>query len=64
MENEIKSATFTIKEAAKLLGISRSACYEAAKNGQLPILKIGSRFLVPKLALEKLLTSSTIAQCN
>jgi hypothetical protein len=30
------------------------AAYEAAKHGQIPILKIGRRLLVPRAALERL----------
>jgi excisionase family DNA binding protein len=50
--------TLTVAQAAKLLGISRNSAYEAAKRGQLPILKIGSRILVPRVALEEMLTRS------
>jgi len=45
----------TIEEAGKLLGLGRSGTYEAAKRGDIPTLKIGSRILVPKVALLKLL---------
>jgi excisionase family DNA binding protein len=39
-------ATLSIPEAARLLGISRNACYEAARRGELPVLRIGARILV------------------
>jgi len=42
-------------EAAKALGLSRSAAYEAASRGQIPVLRIGTRLLVPTAALRKLL---------
>ena len=45
----------TIEEAGKLLGLGRSGTYEAAKRGDIPTLKIGSRILVPKVAQLKLL---------
>ncbi|MFC4906660.1 helix-turn-helix domain-containing protein [Actinomadura gamaensis] len=38
--------TLTIPETARLLGVSRSCAYEAAKRGQLPIIKIAGRRLV------------------
>jgi len=47
--------TLKIVEAAKVLGISRNAAYAAAKNGELPTVRIGRRLLVPKAALERLL---------
>ena len=50
--------TYTVAEAAALLGISRGSGYEAAKSGQLPVLKIGGRLLVPKAALDRMLGSA------
>ncbi len=47
--------TYTIPETAKILGIGRSAAYEAARTGQIPTIKIGKRILVPVAALERLL---------
>jgi excisionase family DNA binding protein len=41
--------TLKIEEAAKIHGISRYTAYDAVENGQLPTVKIGSRFLVPKV---------------
>lgn len=40
-------ATISVEEAATLLGIGRSAAYEAARRGQLPTLRLGRRLLVP-----------------
>ncbi len=48
--------TVTVPEAARLLGISRSAAYAAAGRGELPgLVRIGKRFLIPRAAIEKLL---------
>lgn len=47
--------TLSIEEAAKLLGIGRNLCYDRVKTGEIPVIKIGRRLLVPKKALEKLL---------
>ena len=43
--------TWTITEAAQLLGISRATAYEAAHRGELPVRLIGWRMLVPRVAL-------------
>jgi len=51
MENE--RLTLTVKEAAKLLGLSRNAVYEAARTGKIPVLKIGRRFLIPRVPFER-----------
>jgi excisionase family DNA binding protein len=52
--------TLKIEEAAKVLGISRNTAYDAVKSGQLPTVKIGRRFLVPKAALERMLESAVV----
>ena len=46
--------TFTVEETAKLLGIGRQLAYDRAKTGEIPVIKIGRRLLVPRAALEKL----------
>ena len=47
--------TWTVTEAAQLLGISRASAYEAAHRGELPVRVIGRRMLVPRVALLRLL---------
>lgn len=47
--------TYTVLEAAALLGIGRSVAYEAVRRGDIPSLRIGARLLVPRVALERLL---------
>ena len=49
--------TYTVPEAAELLGVGRSAAYEAARSGQIPTIRIGKRILVPRAALDRLLDS-------
>jgi excisionase family DNA binding protein len=39
--------TITVTEAAKLLGIGRTAAYEAARRGELPTRRLGRRLVVP-----------------
>jgi excisionase family DNA binding protein len=38
------------------LGISRNAAYEACSRGEIPTLRIGKRLLVPKAALDRMLS--------
>lgn len=48
--------TFDLWPAAgRMLGLSRSATYAAAKRGDIPTLRIGGRILVPIAALERLI---------
>ena len=51
--------TVTVVEAAELLGIGRGLAYELARRGELPALRLGRRFVIPKQALERLLSSTT-----
>lgn len=53
---EPEKATLTVEEAATLLGIGRQLAYAKVKTGEIPAIKIGRRFLVPRAALERLLT--------
>lgn len=51
----MEKKTITIPEAAKILGIGRSAAYEAARKSELPTIRIGRRLLVPLARLQRLL---------
>jgi excisionase family DNA binding protein len=42
---------YTVAEAGELLGISRSFAYELVARGELPVIRLGRRRLVPKVAL-------------
>ena len=52
---EDKRLTLSVEETARLLGIGRNLCYDRVKTGEIPVIKIGRRLLVPRRALEKLL---------
>ena len=54
---EKEKLTLTVDETAKCLGIGRNSAYEAIAKGEIPVIKIGKRLLVPKAALEKLLAA-------
>mgnify|MGYP001071606840 CR=1 FL=1 len=47
--------TLSVEETAKLLGIGRNLAYDRVKTGEIPVIKVGRRLLVPRRALEKLL---------
>lgn len=46
---------FSVPEAAEILGIGKSLAYEAVNNKELPSIRFGRRFVIPRLALERLL---------
>lgn len=51
--------TFTVDEAAQILGISRSTAYECVKTGELPSLRLRRRVVIPAHALDKLVPETS-----
>jgi excisionase family DNA binding protein len=47
--------TYSVTEAARLLGISRTKAYECIRTGELPALRFGRRIVVPAARLDRLL---------
>jgi excisionase family DNA binding protein len=47
--------TYSVPEAGRIVGLGRNASYEAARRGQLPVLRFGRLLRVPRAALERLL---------
>ena len=43
--------TLSIEEVASLLGLGRTAAYEAARRGEIPNRRLGRRVIVPVPAL-------------
>lgn len=52
-QNKTESATLTVDEAARILGIGRSTAYDAVRAGQIPAIKIGRRLLIPRARFER-----------
>ena len=50
--------TQTIRQTAKELRIGVNQCYEAAKRGEIPTIRIGKRILVLKEPLRRMLAGS------
>ena len=57
-EDENRTLTLTIPQAADLLGISLSKAYEAARLGQIPTIRLGTRILVSRRRLEEMVNGS------
>jgi hypothetical protein len=48
--------TITVEETGRFIGIGRGAAYECVRNGELPVLRLGShKLLVPVPALLRML---------
>lgn len=50
-----------VNDVAKALGLSRNSIYEGVKRGEIPCIRIGKRLLIPRVALERLLSSKDIS---
>lgn len=49
-----------VVEAAARIGISTWSYYEAARRGEVPILKVGNRLVVPKVQLDAFLAGTWV----
>ena len=56
--SSIERLCYTVTEAAEMLGISRNHGYEMARRGEIPVLRLGGRIVVPKAAFDKMLDST------
>lgn len=52
--------TYGIEEVARLLGVGRNQAYQAARNGDLPTIRLGKRLLVSRIALHKILVDGKL----
>ncbi len=51
-----KPKTMSVPEAGRVyFGVGRDASYQAAKSGQIPVIRIGKFLRVPIVAMERLL---------
>ena len=47
--------TVSVEEAGRVLGLGRSKSYEAARTGEIPVLRFGRTLRVPTAALRQML---------
>ena len=55
-DSRIVSLTVSVTEAAQLLGVGRTLAYDLVARGVLPSVRLGRRVVIPRLALDELLT--------
>lgn len=58
--------TYTVTEAAQIIGISRSLAYQMASEGKLPTIRVGiKKNVIPKDALDQwLLDQAKVCKVN
>jgi excisionase family DNA binding protein len=47
--------TYTVTEAATVLGISRTSAYERVRAGELPALRLGRRIVINRAVVDAML---------
>ena len=52
----VERETYTIDETASVLGISRTHAYRMAASGALPTVRLGSKILIPRRAIDEMLS--------
>ncbi len=58
MDHQPERLVYTVEEAGRLLGVSRTTAYECVRTGQLPSVRLGRRIVVPRAAIEALLAGA------
>lgn len=51
LDELVTQATISVEKAAQVLGLGRTAAYEAARRGEFPTRRLGRRLVVPVPAL-------------
>jgi excisionase family DNA binding protein len=54
----------SVEEAARLLGISRGLAYEAARRGEMPVIRLGRRLLVSRARLLELVGTAEMREAG
>jgi len=47
--------TYSVMEAAVILGISRTLMYRLVNLGEIPVIRLGKRMLIPHKSLDEVL---------
>jgi excisionase family DNA binding protein len=51
----VETEVYSIEQVGKMLGLGRNGAYEAARSGQIPVIRIGRLLKVPKVAFDRML---------
>lgn len=55
MKRDVDCETYTVTQAAKILGIGRDTLYNAVNTGEVPSMRIGKLIRIPRTAIDRLL---------
>ena len=54
-KSNVSRATYSVKEAATVLGMTADAVYNAIHRGDVPHVRIGGKILIPRARLDQML---------
>ena len=57
--NDGEKKTLSVAEASRILGLSRNSTYKGVNSGAIFSIRIGKRILIPRAALDRLLSSES-----
>jgi excisionase family DNA binding protein len=57
---DTKLLTYTVEQAARLLGVSMGVAYQLVRDGVIPAHRIGRRWLIPRKALHAWLDNAPV----
>jgi excisionase family DNA binding protein len=55
------SETHSVPEAGRRVGLGKNASYDAARRGELPVLRFGRALRVPRAALDRMLAEGRLS---
>jgi excisionase family DNA binding protein len=58
---DTRRLTYTVDEAARLLGLSRGIAYQYVRDGVIPAQRVGRRWLIPRERLHAWLDGKAVA---
>ncbi len=64
IKDNMESLVYDVPTAGKLLNLSRATAYSLCAQGVIPTIRLGKRLVVPKQALERLLTGGSENEQN
>jgi hypothetical protein len=51
--SSVIAAAYSIPDAGAMVGLSRNGAYDAARRGEIPVLKFGRKRVVPKAVWDR-----------
>jgi len=57
-DSDMQPLLLSVGQAARLLGVGSTLCWEMVHSGRLPSVRLGRRVLIPRAAVERLAHTS------